>query len=176
MRKSKFLSLILRHEPEKFGVALDDEGWTSVDDLLAAFNRKMPIDRDELESLVADCPKQRFSFSDDGTRIRANHGHSVAQRPEYESVTPPEFLYHGTAATSVAAILREGLQPRSRQFVHLSPNAATARIVGGRHGKPVVLIVRAGDLAATGHAFHHSASDIWLTAFVPAEFIDRTSE
>jgi hypothetical protein len=36
---SKFLSLVLRHEPERIGLKLGDAGWVGVTELLEAVNR-----------------------------------------------------------------------------------------------------------------------------------------
>ena len=173
---SKFLSLVLRHEPRRIGITLDDAGWTDIDALLAASaahgNR---FTRDELLHVVATNDKKRFALSEDGTRIRASQGHSVAVELGYEPITPPEVLFHGTARRFVDSIRSEGLRPRERQHVHLSATPQTATDVGQRHGKPVVLTVRAGEMHRAGHVFHQSANGVWLTASVPAEFLEFPS-
>ncbi|AVP99610.1 RNA 2'-phosphotransferase [Ahniella affigens] len=164
----RLLSLVLRHEPGHIGITLDQEGYVSVDDLLAALDRHgKAIDRAGLEWIVAENNKQRFSFSADGTRIRANQGHSVTVDLGLTPVEPPEYLYHGTADTSVASILREGLKSQSRQHVHLSAEVGTATQIGSRHGKPMILQVAAGTLFRGGHVFYQSANGVWLTDHVP---------
>ncbi|MDQ3439476.1 MAG: RNA 2'-phosphotransferase [Planctomycetota bacterium] len=169
---SKFLSLVLRHEPQRIGIALDDAGWTDVDALLAAAAAHgNAFSRDELLHVVATNDKKRFALSDDGTRIRASQGHSVSVELGYEAITPPETLYHGTATRFVESIRRDGLGPGERQHVHLSSTHDTAVTVGQRHGKPIVLVVRAGDMHRASHVFHQSANGVWLTASVPAEFL-----
>lgn len=166
----RLLSLVLRHEPEHLGLQLDPEGYVLVEDLLTALERHgKAIDRTGLEWIVAENNKQRFSFSDDGRRIRANQGHSIPVDLGLTPVEPPEHLFHGTAETSVASILREGLKAQSRQHVHLSTDANTATQVGGRHGKPVILHVAAGALHRAGHVFYRAANGVWLTSHVPPE-------
>ncbi|MFL6657463.1 MAG: RNA 2'-phosphotransferase [Massilia sp.] len=173
-RRSKFLSLILRHQPEKIGLELDSSGWADIDLLLqkAAAHGKL-MSRQQLEAVVANCDKQRFALSDDKQRIRANQGHSLAAVDlALTPTTPPETLFHGTASRFIASIRATGLTPGSRNHVHLSLELETASKVGLRHGKLVMLSVRAGAMAAQGHAFYVSENGVWLTAAVPPEFID----
>ena len=170
VRMSKFLSLVLRHQPEKVGVALDEGGWVDVDELIAACAAKgRRFSREELDHVVATNNKKRFAYSEDGRRIRASQGHSVTVELGLAATAPPDVLYHGTAAATLPLILREGLKPMSRQDVHLSADVATAVRVGSRHGRPVVLAVDAAGLAAEGHEFRVSANGVWLTDRVPPE-------
>ena len=105
VKTSKFLSLILRHEPERFGLKLDSAGWVSVDELLKAVNQHGgPLTLEGLKHVVATNDKKRFAFSEDGQRIRASQGHSVEVEPEYATQIPPELLYHGTAARFLDSI------------------------------------------------------------------------
>jgi putative RNA 2'-phosphotransferase len=170
---SKFLSLVLRHQPQRIGIVLDEAGWVDVEQLLvrcAASGR--PITVEALSEVVASSDKKRFAFSDDRLRIRANQGHSVDVALGLPMSNPPDVLYHGTAARSVAGILKEGLQRRSRHHVHLSADVAVARTVGARHGSPVVLRVRARELADQGQTFWRSDNGVWLTDEVPASFLE----
>ncbi len=142
VRTSKFLSLILRHEPARIGLTLDPNGWADVEQLLQlAGQRGVRLDRPTLERVVAENDKQRFAFSPDGTRIRASQGHSIAVDLQLEPLAPPDVLYHGTAERFQAAIVEQGLLPRSRQHVHLSGDVETALRVVRLHGKPVVFVV-----------------------------------
>lgn len=169
---SKFISFVLRHQPEKVGLTLAEGGWVTVDDLLKAAERSgVAFNRSVLEEVVATNDKQRFSFSPDGALIRANHGHSVDVPLNLVPSPPPETLFHGTVADSLAGIKKEGLQAKSRQYVHLSVERATAEMVGQRRGKPVILTVLTGAMAEAGYLFYHSASDIWLTAHVPVKYL-----
>jgi len=170
---SKFMSLVLRHEPGKIGLALDAAGWTSVDDLLArAAARGRAITRDELDEVVATSDKRRFALSDDGLRIRANQGHSVEVDLGLPPAPPPEFLFHGTASRFVDSVLATGLERRSRHHVHLTADVAIGQAVGRRYGKPVILRIAAGAMALEGHVFFCSANEVWLVESVPARFIE----
>jgi len=172
VRLSKFLSRVLRHDPASIGVTLDAQGWADVEELLAGARRAgVPLTREALEQVVAENDKQRYALSDDGRRIRANQGHSIPVDLGLEPVAPPAYLYHGTADQFAAAIRRDGLLPRRRTHVHLSPDEETARRVGARHGRPVVLVVDAGRLHGDGHLFYLSANGVWLTDRVPPAYI-----
>ncbi len=171
-RISKFLSLVLRHQPELIGIDLDAQGWTPVEDLIAKSQRHgMRFSEAELREVVADSDKQRFAFSEDGLMIRANQGHSVAVDLALEPVTPPTVLYHGTVAKFLDAIREMGLLKGKRHHVHLSPDESTATIVGSRRGKPVILTIESARMHANGILFYHSANGVWLTDHVPPEFI-----
>ena len=170
---SKFLSLILRHKPEKLGVTLDANGWGSVPDIIQKMNeRGMNVDLDRILAVVENNDKQRFRLSDDRQRIRANQGHSIPIDLELAPPAPPEFLFHGTAVKNLSSIREQGLLPGSRQHVHLSWDEETAMKVGRRHGKPVVLTVRTGEMHRDGHVFLLSENKVWLTGLVPAAYID----
>ena len=172
VRTSKYLSLHLRHRPERLGLSLAPGGWVSVDALLAAAARDgHPISRAELDEVVAGNDKQRFGFDPSGTRIRAHQGHSVDVDLQLEPAEPPAVLYHGTGARSAAAIRRDGLRKLRRHHVHLSPDARTARRVGARHGEPVVFAVDAAAMRRAGHVFCRSGNGVWLTDHVPPEFL-----
>jgi putative RNA 2'-phosphotransferase len=169
---SKFLSLVLRHDPATIGLTLDAQGWADVDDLIARANRSgRALTRELIESVVANNDKRRFALSPDGTRIRANQGHSIEIDPGLTPVAPPERLYHGTATRFLDSIRAQGLIPGSRLHVHLSADEATAVAVGMRHGKPAVLTVLAADLHAAGTAFYRSENGVWLVDRVPPEFL-----
>lgn len=171
-RISRVMSLVLRHDPASVGLTLDQNGWAEVDDLIACLNRDgKRVDREMIDRVVACSDKQRFRISDDGLSIRANQGHSVEIDLELEKKSPPEFLYHGTAAKSMGAIEREGLAKGLRHHVHLSSDKETAKKVGARHGKPVVLEVAAGMMEQHGHVFYLSENGVWLTDHVPPDYL-----
>ncbi len=173
VRMSKFVSKVLRHAPESVGLRLDEAGWVDVDDLLAAAGRAgVALDRPTLERVVAENDKQRFALSADGLRIRASQGHSVAVELGLAPQEPPNVLFHGTADRNLDSIRQQGLIPGRRTHVHLSMDEATAVTVGRRHGRPVVLRVRAGEMHRAGHDFYRSDNGVWLTAAVPPQHID----
>lgn len=173
-RISKFLSLVLRHRPETIGIVLDENGWTDVSTLLDKMQTTgTTIDLAILKEVVATNSKKRFAFNDDESMIRANQGHSVEVDLAYEPKEPPVFLYHGTSEQTISVILKEGLQKRNRHHVHLSAHEHTAKAVGQRHGKPVVLIVSALQMHKEGYIFYQTANDVWLTEHVPPAYLDN---
>ncbi|TDD76502.1 RNA 2'-phosphotransferase [Actinomadura darangshiensis] len=167
---SKYLAKHLRHRPERIGLTLDPEGWADVTALLAvAADHCFALTRAEIEHVVAVNDKKRYEL--DGDRIRAVQGHSVPVSLNLPVVSPPELLFHGTVSRFLDAILRDGLLPMGRHDVHLSPDRETARRVGARRGRPVVLVVQAGRMAADGHEFRVSANGVWLAGSVPPEYL-----
>jgi putative RNA 2'-phosphotransferase len=172
VRISKYLARHLRHDPGRIGLRLDAQGWADIDELLArAAAHGFPLTRAELEEVVATNDKQRYALSADGTRIRANQGHSVAVELELPALAPPPVLFHGTVPRSLAAIRAEGLRPMARHAVHLSPDRETATRVGARRGRAVVLTVASGHMHQQGHTFHRSENGVWLTAAVPPRYL-----
>ncbi|SDF02398.1 RNA 2'-phosphotransferase [Chitinophaga filiformis] len=170
---SKFLSLILRHQPEVIGITLDENGWTDVDELIAKMNTSgHRISFDELEEVVETNDKQRFAFSDDYNKIRASQGHSVNISLGLDPQEPPEYLYHGTVAKFLDSIRKEGLQRMSRQHLHLSRDRETAMKVGSRRGIPVILNINTGAMHQDGFLFYLSDNGVWLTDHVPAKYIN----
>ncbi len=169
---SKFLSYVLRHAPETIGLRLDANGWADVTELLAKAKKAgKRFDLDTLRAVVAENDKQRFTLSEDGRRIRAAQGHSIAVDLALAASEPPALLYHGTASRNLDAIFAEGLKPGRRQQVHLSLDPDTARRVGERHGKPTVLTVDAGRMHADGYSFVRADNGVWLTDHVPAAYL-----
>ncbi|WP_075342720.1 RNA 2'-phosphotransferase [Tenacibaculum agarivorans] len=170
---SKFLSLLLRHQPETISLTLDEKGWADVDELIEKSKRKRKhFSIQELEEVVVTNDKQRFSFNEDKTKIRANQGHSLKTIDlELEAVQPPEVLYHGTVDKFLGAIQEKGLQKMNRQHVHLSQDIETATKVGSRRGKPIILTINSGEMFRKGYEFYKSKNGVWLTERVPVTFI-----
>lgn len=169
---SKFLSLVLRHQPQKIGLTLDNAGWTVVDDLLAKLeDAGRGISPQVLEDVVAENDKQRFQFSEDRTLIRATQGHSIDVDLGYETSVPPDVLCHGTTTTSVAAIRDQGLTKQKRHHVHLHVDQDLAASIGQRRGTPVVLSIDAKRMVTEGFVFYVTPNGVWLTDHVPPEFI-----
>lgn len=170
------LSYMLRHCKAPLYISLEG-GWADVDMVLEVLGRRYPgMNRQILDEIVAADAKGRYSYDPAGSRIRANQGHSIpGVQVEMTAPTPPEFLYHGTATRFVPAILKKGLKPMSRQFVHLSGALETAMTVGRRHGKPVVLVIRAAEFAADGQELFLSANGVWQARAVPPEYLSLIS-
>ena len=173
---SKYISLILRHKPEVIGITLDEHGWADVDDLIYGVNRTHPLDRDTLEKIVREDEKQRYSFNEDHTLIRANQGHSIPVDVELEETVPPAVLYHGTGEKYAPSIDKQGLIPKSRLYVHLSHDCGTAVKVGQRHGRPVVYRVDAGTMYHDGYRFYRSVNGVWLTKEVPVQYLRKAQK
>lgn len=170
---SKFLSLVLRHQPEKIGIELDEQGWIAVEVLLNQMKlHGQEIDIEVLKDVVTTNDKKRFAFSDDMQFIRANQGHSISINLDYKAVEPPMFLYHGTVAKFIENIREKGLLKMSRHHVHLSESIETASKVGARRGKPIILTIKSGDMYKDGFNFYKSDNNVWLTDVVPPKFIE----
>ena len=171
---SKFLSYVLRHAPKSIGVAMDGEGWVSVDELIEkARAAGKPIDLPTLREVVETSDKKRFTLSDDGAFIRAAQGHSVEVDTVGEPVAPPAVLFHGTATRFLKPILEQGLKPMNRRHVHLSADTETAKRVGMRYGVPVVLQVDAAAMQAAGQPFFRADNGVWLTGPVAPGYLSR---
>ncbi len=171
-RISKFLSLVLRHDPASIGIQLDEQGWTDCATLINAAKRNgVPLNAMLLEEIVRSSDKQRFALSQDKSRIRANQGHSVPVELDLPIVVPAPLLFHGTVEASLESIRAEGLFRGQRHHVHLSADIETAAKVGARRGRPIIIAIRALDMHNTGHVFHRSENGVWLVDHVPANFI-----
>lgn len=169
---SVFISLILRHRPEVINISLDKYGYANVDELIKGVNNSgKKLTREILEDIVETDNKNRYSFNEDKTKIRANQGHSINVDVGLKMAIPPEILYHGTAEKSLDYILLDGIKKMNRLYVHLSDNLETAKKVGSRHGKPVVLIIDAKRMVEDGYNFYLSDNKVWLTDFVPKKYI-----
>lgn len=171
-KQSKFLSRILRHEPNLVGLTFATGGWVQVDDLLRGMKKAgHRITLDELHQIVAENDKQRFTLSEDGRRIRAAQGHSIAVDLELAATEPPAFLFHGTTSANLDAIFASGLTPGRRQHVHLSSDQGTAMRVGARHGRPVVLRIDAAGMHSDGFILCRADNGVWLTLSVPPKYL-----
>ncbi len=172
-RISKYLSLILRHRPEKINLKLDKNGWASVDSLLEkSSNFGIDFNKGALDFIIENNNKKRFSYNYNQTKIRANQGHSIDIELGYAPVEPPETLFHGTAKHFLTDIKAKGLQKMNRHHVHLSAGRDTATNVGSRHGSVTVLTVRSKEMYDAGYEFFISPNGVWLTDNVPVEYFD----
>jgi putative RNA 2'-phosphotransferase len=172
---SKFVSLILRHKPEVVGISLDKYGWANVDELVRGIQSKyLGFTKFHLEDIVANDDKQRYSFSDDKTCIRANQGHSINVDVELKEAQPPEFLWHGTGQKYVQSICSSGLLSKSRLYVHLSADMRTAINVGKRHGDVALFRIDAEQMYKDGFKFYLSKNGVWLTKEVPVRYLGGT--
>jgi putative RNA 2'-phosphotransferase len=171
VRRSKMLSLWLRHKPESGGLELSKDGWVTIADVLSAFDRsETPTLRWEFDELVRLDAKGRFEV--EGERVRARYGHSVVLAEQPHPGMPPTTLFHGTARRYVPKILETGLRPMKRQFVHLSPDRKTAREVGRRRDQePAILVIAAHAAHEAGVRFYPRGKGVWLSDPVPPAFL-----
>lgn len=167
----KFIALVLRHKPEAIGITLDEHGWANVNELVAGIAGIRPFDMEMLEEIVRTDGKQRYSFNEDKTLIRANQGHSIPVDVELEKKAPPDILWHGTGEKYAASIEQKGLIPKSRLYVHLSGDYETAVEVGSRHGKPVVYEVDTKAMTTDGYSFYQAVNGVWLIESVPVKYL-----
>ncbi|MEP7231150.1 MAG: RNA 2'-phosphotransferase [Ginsengibacter sp.] len=171
---SKMMSLVLRHKPQEIGLTLYEHGWANVQKLIDKMNASgMAISVDILNTVVENNDKKRFTFNEDKTLIRANQGHSIEVELNLRQAVAPDILYHGTADKFLESILKIGLQKQNRQHVHLSNTIETAKAVGSRHGRPIVLSVDAKKMQEAGFIFYLSENAVWLTETVPVLYISR---
>ena len=174
---SKFLSLILRHKPERIDLKLDENGWAEVDDLIQKANTKgFKFDTEKLNTIVENNNKKRFAFNEDKSKIRANQGHSISVDLQFQAEKPPKILYHGTGEKYVQSIEKSGLIKKNRNHVHLSADIKTALIVGKRHGNPKIFIVDAEKMNQNGFEFYLSKNGVWLIDSVPSEYLSIIEE
>jgi len=172
----RLLCFVLRHHPESIGITLDAHGWADVEELIKGMQTKVQFDRETLDEMVREDTKQRYTYNSDGSKIRANQGHSIPVDLEMGALTPPEILWHGSALRFAPSIQKEGLKPGSRQYVHLSSDEETARTVGLRHGEPIVYEVLSGQMCRDGYLFYQSKNGIWLTNCVPPNYLKHKSK
>lgn len=170
---SKFLSYVLRHEPQAIGLTLDREGWADMAALIdGARGSGRELDAALIRAVVDGSDKKRFAISADGLRIRAVQGHSTdSVAIAFAEKVPPALLYHGTATRFLESIMRAGLKPGERQYVHLSGDIETAVAVGQRYGIPVVLTIDARQMHQQGFRFFQAENGVWLTSHVPPPFM-----
>ena len=167
---SKYLSFILRHQPDSIGLELSDEGWANINELIGK-TRKFKLTKELINTVVETNDKKRFLISEDGKRIKANQGHSIEVKLQLKPVTPPDFLLHGTAERFLESILKEGLTKQKRHHVHLSETQQTAMSVGKRYGKPALLIIDSKQMHGDGFEFLKTENGVWLVDSVPALYI-----
>lgn len=173
-RIGKFLSLILRHDPAKINIELDEQGWANVQELINKCKKhRYHFSMEDLIEIVETNDKQRYSFNEKRNKIRANQGHSIDIDLALSPVEPPLYLYHGTATRFIPSIMKEGIVRGSRQHVHLSKDKDTATKVGSRHGKPQILTILSGQMHSDGILFYQSDNGVWLTDYIDVKYISQ---
>ena len=169
---SKYLSFILRHQPDSIGLELSDEGWAKINEVIEK-TRKFKLTKELINTVVDTNDKKRFLLSEDGLRIKANQGHSVKVKLELEPNIPPDVLLHGTATRFLDSIFEQGLTKQRRHHVHLSETHKTALSVGERYGKAVLPKVDSRQMYEDGFEFFKTENDVWLVDSVPKMYLNR---
>lgn len=178
MKIGKFLSYVLRHHPDAINIKLDKQGYADVQELIQKINAtkeyRDTLSKELLDTIVANDTKKRYAYSPDGKRIRAVQGHSFHVDVAKKAV-PPVVLYHGTSAKAWQIIRKKGLQKMSRDYVHLSVDVDTAKMVGMRHAKRqnelVILAIDCKKMLADGYNFYIAENGVWLADYVPAKYL-----
>ncbi len=165
---SKFLALVLRHKPEKINIKLDKYGWANVDEII----KGMKISVQDLEYIVENDNKKRYSFNNDKSKIRANQGHSIKVDVQLKKSIPPVVLYHGTKKQFLPSIYKQGLKPMNRLYVHLSNDIDTAKKVADRRkGESVILLIDSKSMLNDNIDFYLSENNVWLVEYVCPKYI-----
>ena len=161
IKESKRLAYLLRHS-----ILPDYNGWVKVSVVLG----NLGLSLQDLQQIVESDNKGRFEFSEDKSSVRALYGHSIDVDLELEPATPPMILYHGTAEKYLENIMKDGLKPRKRNYVHLSETIDMAMQVGARHGKPIVLAIDTEAMISVGYKFYKVQNGVWLTGYIPPQY------
>lgn len=169
-RLSRFLSYLLRHRPQDYPLRFDSQGFVDWGELIEMVQARFPeISEEEVVEVVEGSDKKRFEIKKG--KVRATYGHSFPVDLGLDDVEPPESLYHGTARDLAQSILREGLKPRGRQYVHLSSSIEEAMAVGKRRDpSPAVLVIHSQNAHASGIRFYRSGP-LFLTTEIPVKFL-----
>lgn len=167
-KPSRYLTLLLRHSPEKEQLTMNVEGYVPVSEIYS----KLKLTPEELEWIVSNDNKSRFKFNYNKTLIRASQGHSLPWvKLQYESRIPPKVLYHGTSYKNYETILKSGhINKMDRQYVHLSSDLNTANAVGSRHGTPIIINIDTEEMVKDDITFYLSDNEVWLTEIVSTKY------
>lgn len=171
VRLGKTISYILRHHPEEYHLELDEEGWVELSELLFALKEQWgTLTEDDIYDVMNHSDKKRYEIKDG--KIRACYGHTIQKKIKKIPTEPPQYLYHGTARRFMEFIMKDGLLPMKRQYVHLSKDIETATKVGKRHDqKPVILTINARQAYNDGIQFYEEKENVWLSEPIPFHYI-----
>lgn len=174
LKFSKEVSYALRHAPWEYELELDENGFVPIEQLLNSLNSLneygREIKKEDLEYIIENSDKKRLEII--GDKIRALYGHSVPIKIEKTIATPPDVLYHGTAKRFIDSIMKEGLLPMNRQYVHLSVDTDMATLVGQRRDEnPVILEIDAKSAVNDGIKFYIGNDKVWLCDEMPSKYI-----
>lgn len=170
---SKEISYALRHAPWEYELELDEAGWVPISQLINALSNSPKwkgLEENNIIEMINQSSKKRHEVN--GNKIRALYGHSTPLRILKIEAEPPYFLYHGTTHKAVNGILKEGLLPQKRQYVHLSEDVETAISVGKRRdNSPIILVIDASTAYKEGVKFYLGNEKVWLSSPIPSKYI-----
>jgi len=168
VRVSRYMSYLLRHNPED--LKMDRYGFVSLDELLQKIRKRFQVDKTFIVEIVEKSDRRRYEIVD--SKIRALYGHTIPVLQELEEDKVVKLLYHGTTVDSASKILKEGLKPMKRKWVHLSPTIEIAIHVGSRRtSKPVVLEIDAETARKNGARFYRAIGTVYLCNYIQPEYI-----
>lgn len=171
---SKTMCHALRHDPNKYGLKLDPDGYVDIDLLILGIQKYVPkyeyITKNNIIYIVNNDKKGRYQLKNN--YIKAVYGHSFKEKIKKLPVKPSCILYHGTTKQNANKILETGLKPMNRQYVHLSNNIETAIMVGKRRtDDPTILIIDSKNAYEGGCKFYQEPDDIWLSDYIDPQYI-----
>jgi putative RNA 2'-phosphotransferase len=168
IKVSKYMSYLLRHNPED--LKMDKYGFVDFNELFKKIEERFQVDKRLVFEIVEKSDKKRFETVDD--KIRALYGHTIPVKLEFEEDKTVKILYHGTTPYAASNILKVGLEPMKRRWVHLSPTVEIAREVGLRRTEnPVVLKVDAEAAGKNGVRFYKATEKVYLCSRVKSQYI-----
>lgn len=167
---------ILRHFPDRYGIAVDVHGWIELGQLVHAISSRHRgyhwLRAHHLVAIAESDPKGRYEVRDD--RIRATYGHTVEIDLDLPTDLIPDQLYFPATTDEAPLLLEVGLKPSDRRKVHLSKTAEDARAAGQvRHPDPVLLEIDARSAQADGIVILRAARTVFLTNEVPPKYLRR---
>jgi len=159
VKVSKYMSYLLRHNPES--LKIDRHGFVPLDELLEKLNERFKVDRRLISEIVEESDRKRFEIV--GNKIRALYGHTIPVKLELEEDKVAKVFYHGTTPDAASKILKVGLKPMKRRWVHLSPTVEIATEVGLRRTKnPIVLEIDAEAARKNGVRFYKATDKVYV--------------
>lgn len=173
VKVSKYMSYLLRHNPED--LEMDEEGFVKISLLLHKLREKYSITENFVHSVVNDPEgKKRFEIVDN--KIRAVYGHSLKVKINYPEDKTTQVFYHGTTPAYAEKILKEGLKPMKRQWVHLSTTIENAKETAKRKtSTPIILEIDAEKSRKNGIKFYKATDKIYLARYIPPNHIKTTN-
>jgi putative RNA 2'-phosphotransferase len=171
VKVSRYMSYLLRHNPEN--LKIDRYGFVSLNELVKKLKERYQVDKKFILEIVEKSDRKRFEIVED--KIRALYGHTIPVDLELEEDKAVKVLYHGTTPDAASKILKVGLKPMKRKWVHLSPTVMIAKEVGLRRTrKPVILKINAEAARKNGVRFYKASDRVYLCKELSPKYIKLT--